>query len=528
MMTDTITPLLNRVVHALTSGHFLFLAGMSLILLHQRTRNSAYNALLFLGIFTYLLLFYAGLIQVFQMAGDNICQIAYWKILFHPNLTGSIGASYTKPGQLLILGALFELSHLAGEAVFKTGLCLIMTCCVWILAKIATEIGGREAGILAFLAATLTFRAEFLDGSYVIFLIPAVFTGLWLYFFSAKHRALGRCLLALSILFHIQSITVLIVVWLRLLIKKEWRELATFSAMVTGALVIWFAVILRVQGAFNRISSAAGAGYVSPENTPFSYDNKPVYILKALLADMTGNHAVILFLILAAIGVAGSYRQHFNIYLSVFSVPILLIINVVALNGGISLGRHFSLIYAFGCSVGSAVLVKTFARPIGRYPVILTGMVLILFVPFMVNPAFNTPIPFQDYVSSAATLLHNNNLPVGTRLMSEDDLLYPIVAQSPDRFQTLSALQYFNVMNETRRRQILSQTDYIWIVTNNRHPFYYLNYTPIPAWDTDKFRLMLHELKQDRQQKKLYGFLFIPVEIGTEHLLIRIKQDISV
>jgi len=526
MTTTNLLSLLNPSIQALFSLHFLFLAGMILLLLQKKSSDKAYNVLLFFSIFSYFLFFYRDYLHIFQMAGDNICQIAYWKIIFHDNLTGSIGASYTKPGQLLILGALYEVSGICGETAFSGGICLVMAGCVWCLSRIATNIGGRLAGFAAFLASSYVFLPEFFAGSYSIFLTPVLFTGIWLYFYSPDSKTLGRVLLVLSIQFHIQAITVVAVIWCILLIKREWRELALFSAASSASLAVWLVVILRIQGAFERLNSGAAAGYVAPFGEAFAYDNKLDYIYKAVTTELAGNYTICALLALAVIGIVGSHRNSCKAYLSVFSIIILLMINVVLLDGTINLGRYFSLLYAFGCSVGIATMVQFAGKRLERYKYLLLLPVIIPFV-LLMNGSIRHygHLQLPDYITSAATLLQDKNIPFSTRLMTEDDLLYPIVMQHPDRYQTLTALQYFNVSGESKRKQILAKTDYIWIVTTNGHPYYYLRHTVLPAWQVDTFRQMVYEIIQHQQPKKLYGFCFTPLEISTEHLLIQVKPD---
>jgi len=147
MTIETITLLFSR--HgANLSLQLLFLAGAAMIVLKKGLPEKTYSFLLYLVSFGYLLLFYGRSLRSFSMAGDNICQIAYWKILFHPNLTGSIGASYTKPGQLLILGPLFELSRVFGDSAFRIGICLVMAACIWMDNAICWTAAAAAVGTL--------------------------------------------------------------------------------------------------------------------------------------------------------------------------------------------------------------------------------------------------------------------------------------------------------------------------------------------------------------------------------------------
>src|SRR4051812_19565528 len=44
------------------------------------------------------------------MIGDNVAQVAYWRILFNQDFVGSLGTSSMKPGLILLLGGAHDLS----------------------------------------------------------------------------------------------------------------------------------------------------------------------------------------------------------------------------------------------------------------------------------------------------------------------------------------------------------------------------------------------------------------------------------
>ena len=528
MTTATLLSLFSSLLHALFSLHFIILAGMILVLTRKSISPRAFSLLSYVCIVTYLFFFYGKHSHIFTMAGDNLCQIAYWKILFHGTLAGSIGASFTKPGHLLILGGLYELSRVLGETAFTVGICLVFSSCVWILSKIAADIGGRWAGIGTFLISIYVFIPEFYDGSNSIFLVPVLYAGLRFYYYDPCRRNLGMLLLVLDIQFHIQAITVLAIVWLIHAAKREWRQLALFSAAASASLALWVAVIMRVQGTVTaRLNSGASVGYIAPFGEAFAYKNKLEYLTNAVTTQLAASYSIKALFILAAIGIAGAIYYRRKAYLAVFSTVILLMLNVVMFGGTINLGRYFSPVFAFGCSIGVATLVSLVGDRHKRYAF---PAVLLLLIPFVVVMEDSAQTHGQsrqlpDYVAGAASLLQNNSLPYSTRLMTEDDLLYPIVVQYPDRYQKLEALQQFNIEAEPERRKMLAATDYIWIAANNRHMYYYLAHTPLPDWHHDPFRLMVLELQRSREPKKMYGFCFFPIESDTEHLLIQVKPD---
>lgn len=524
---------ISRVIEALFSLQFLFLAVTGALLLREKLSETRFNRILFLTAFAYLFLFHGKFLHVFSMAGDNICQIAYWKILFHPNLAGSIGASYTKPGQMLILGPLYELSRIFGENVFRIGLCLVMAGCVWILARIATDIGGREAGVAALPISIVAFQSEFLAGSYSIFLVPTIFAGLRLY--HHPHRqAWGRMFLALSIQFHIQSAPILAVIWLELLRERRWRELWRFTMAGGISLALWLFIILRVQGSFTRISSSGPAvGYIGSYGDSFAYRNTTEYLFKAIWSELSESYTYTFLFILITIGIIGIWRGGHGYYLAIFSIPLLLVANVLFLNGTLNISRYFAVFYGFGCSAGIGSLVM-FARNrsplmprLARTPFagLTVLLVLIAAATTVSSLQFRQPnVP--AYVISAHNLLADPFLPAHSRLMTEDDLLYPVVAETTSRFAALAALQRFNTAPPPSRTAMLGNTDYIWIALTGEHQYYYLDYLAIPSWREDPFRRLIAEIITTGTRRSLYGFRFDPVDMNRERLLLRVEREL--
>jgi len=512
--------------------NFLFLAISSWVLLSSKLSDRLFGKLLFAGSAVYTYLFYEKYIRVFSMAGDNICQIAYWKILFHPNLTGSIGAAYTKPGQILILGPLYELSSIFGENIFGIGICLAMASCIWILARIAADLGGREAGVAALPLSFVAFQPEFLAGSYSIFMVPAIFSGLRLYYLSPR-RALGRALLALSIQFHILSAPILAVIWIELFKEKNWSELRKFTMACAGSLALWLLIILRVQGSLARISSSGpAAGYIGSIGDSFVYRNTAEYIFKSVWSELSGSYTYIALFILMGIGIIGVWHLKQRHYLAIFSIPLLLIANVILFNGTLNINRYFAVLYGFGCGAGIGSLVR-FARdrawkpsPIleSRFAGRFVLIILIAAATAIGAMQFRKP-DVPPYVISAKKLLADPFLPAGTRLMAEDDLLYPLVTLAPAHYARLAALQQFNTADDVHRRAILGAIDLIWIDLTGQHQYYYLDYLPIPAWRHDPFRRMINGIIASRTAGSLYGFRFTPEKISREGLLLRVSPE---
>lgn len=511
------------------SLQFLFFVVAGLVLCNRVVTDAWYDRLTFIFIITYLFAFYVNHLDHFRMAGDNICQIAYWNILSRPDLSGSIGASFTKPGQMLVFGALHQMSLVAGPLVFTSGLCLIMATCIWSLVKIATDIGGRYAGIMAFPLSAWALLSEFLGGSSSLLLIPSLFIGLWLYFYRDDSKALGRFLIVLSIQFHIQAISVLVTIWLILLARKDWRELSKFSVYSLLSLLCWLALIYRVQGAMGRLNSGVAAGYAGVTDTGMAY------MFTILKDGFIHQPYVRLLTMLGVMGVVGAVRYGYAKYLSVLSSIVILVINVVMLGGTFNLERYCATFYAFSCSVGIGTVVR-FGREAldGRKitPKISAIVLLLALVGSFdysilnsVNVPGQAPAGESDYVTSARKILSDPIIGNASRLLTEDDILYSLVVMSPDRFSSLAALQYFNVADESTRKRILLHSDYIWIALNNGHPYYYLPYLAVPSWESDPFRRMILAIIETSRPGTLYGFTFVPVDLDHDRLVVKVVPE---
>jgi hypothetical protein len=517
----------------IVSLQFLFFAGSGVFLLQKKLSEKLCSAAVLLASFAYFCLFYGTRQQITTLPGDNLCQVAYWKILFNPNLSGSIGASYTKPGQIVFLGVLSELNALLGGYAFSIGMCLVMACCVWCLVLISMDYGGRAAAVIALPVACGAFVREFMHGSFSIFLIPVLFFGIRLYFYTPGRKAFGRLLLMFSIHFHIQAVTVLGAIWVELVAKKEWKEWFTFSGLGLLSLALWGTIIFRVQGSLTRLNSGAAAGYIAPYNNfdlPFEPGDRLGFLLSSLQEGFADNYYYIMFMsVLAVVGVAGSFSYGFRQYITVFSVMPLLLFNVLVLGGEFNYERYCSLFYAFAVAVGIGVVVRLCKenwRERKVLPCLLVSITATLFIMMFDFSQFTRyshgELEAPHYVTSASNLLADKFIPAASRLMTEDDLLYPLVVMQPSRYPKLVALQYFNIAAEAERKKILSSLDYIWIAIDSRHLFYYLEYLPDPGWLSDPFRLMIVDMLYERTTGLLYGYRFELADINSERLIVKV------
>ncbi len=518
------------------SAEFALFCGIAVILSLRKLSGFWYELSVFALAAGFLFFCYGDSLSFFKMNGDNVCQVAYWNILTHPNLAGSIGVSSAKPGQILILGLIYQLCFLGGPLVFKIWICLVMAACVWSIVAVATELGGRVAGILTFLLSIWAFEPGLLYGESVIYVVTPVFAGLRLYYYHPKWKSLGRLLLVLAIMFRIETIAVLAVVWLIHLARREWRDLAIFSALSLAALLVWVGIVSKIQGSLARINSGAAAGYLGPQLEKgqlipsFATIDFP-YIVNNVVEDFSNNYSIRFLLILSLVGIAGAFAFRRRIYLCVFAPLIIILANAFFFGGIIELRRYFPLVFAFSCAIGVASLVRYGDLVWRRRKYLeLTSLIVAIMV-VMAGFDYGFFHAYLDdysnekqFVPDAKAILASEKLPAMTRFMGEDDLLSYVVVIDPERFSAATSLQYFNISNAQKRQEILSRTDFVWIDLSG-YPFYYFFYLPLSAWRLDPFRQMAHSFVQNQAlQRSLYGFRFTLVELTYSHLLLKVEK----
>ncbi len=524
-------------VEFFTSFPFLFFCLAGVGLASKQLSNRWYEFSVFVLAAAYLLILYGGYLLLLHMSGDSICQVAYWNILSRPHLTGSIGVAFTKPGQVLLLGLLYQLSLIGGHIVFKIGLCLVMAACVWAMVGVATEVGGRAAGILAFFLSLWAFQEDFVFSESTIYAITALFAGLRFYFYHPRLKGLGRFLLVLSLQFRIEAVAVLGVIWLLALIRKDWRELLIFSGWALISLLLFVGVIMQIQGSISRLNSGVAVGYVAPVmgnglGGPALSNNKIQYIAGIVQQEFASTYYIRWLFVLAVLGIAGAFCFDRKPYLTVFASMIIITANVFLLGGTFNLQRYCGLIYAFSCSLGAAALVRyakfVLQKRTAMRVAAVAGGVLVLIAIFDFSRLNSyrqlDPASTSLFYANAMSLVEDGGIPAASRLMSEDDILSHIVVMTPDRYQSLTSLQYFNVASEAERREILARTDYIWLDLHG-FPYYYLFHLPVPEWRMDPFRLMVHSiLAEGNRTKSLYGYQFVPVDLDANRLILQVRR----
>src|SRR5262249_15893926 len=119
--------------------------------------------------------------------GDNICQVAYWRVLLHPHLVGAIGTSSPKLGIPLllrlpnlgiplVLGLTPDLSNLLfhSPVLLRVVLAIFAAFLVSSTARIAGDLAGPTAAALAaaYLVWGTPMAQMFVGGTSMVFFLP--------------------------------------------------------------------------------------------------------------------------------------------------------------------------------------------------------------------------------------------------------------------------------------------------------------------------------------------------------------------
>src|SRR5262249_26257634 len=167
--------------------------------------------------------------------GDNICQVAYWRVLLHPHLVGAIGASSPKLGITLVLGLTYDLSDLLfhSTVLIRVVLAIFAAVLVSSTARIAGDLAGPTAAALAaaYLVWGTPMAQMFVGGTSMVFFLPLFLSGVRQ--FAQGRPTRGAAFLGCSSLFRIESIFVL--AWLAIsegLFRRRWRLFWTCAAIM--------------------------------------------------------------------------------------------------------------------------------------------------------------------------------------------------------------------------------------------------------------------------------------------------------
>ena len=468
-----------------------------------------------------------GFDSFYQLSGDSLCQIGYWKILSRPWLAGSIAGASAKPGQILIFGILHQYSNGVALrvilALFGAGLALS-------LGMIAADIGGTAAGICSIFFSVGAFSEFVRIGDSTLFLLPFLFGGLSLYYYrSSPMKKWGLLLLVLTPLFRIEAVFAVGIVLLLHFLKKEWKEFAIGSLALAISMGVWVTFLFKIQGEVARFGAGAVCGYTFGPKGP---------LFASLARELVGvffHYSPFFSLILILAGVAGAclhFRKHRQ-YLIVLSPIFIVLINYIILGGSLST-RYFETAFAFGISVGVGVLFALFKRPLPfllRKGAIVSAPALLLlastlfYLP-LIKRLIAPPPPPPVFISDGLGLYREKLIPAGSRILSEDDALYVLLMNDPDRFKKVYTLQAFNVENERHRTAILANTDFIYLLKGD-HPYYYLLINATvnrPDLAPDRFRGIIEGMIRGNSRASIYGAALTPLVNDETRLILKVEH----
>ena len=141
---------------------------------------------------------------------------------------------------------------------------------------------------------------------------------------------------------------------------------------------------------------------------------------------------------------------------------------------------------------------------------------------YSVNP------PNSDlFVSEASAFLEDPPIPVGSRILTEDDILYCIYVMQPDFLAKALALQAFNVMDDSKREKTLNDFEYIYF-SKKRGGYYYLKFIDDPSWRNDPFRELVHEIIRTNEPQSIYNNTLVPIENSPSRLILRIQHKSTI
>jgi len=513
------------------------------------------------------------------MIGDNVAQVAYWRILFHQDFVGSLGTSSMKPGLILLLGGAHDLSLalFQSTALLKLVFALAGAGLAVIVARIAKQGSGTIAGFGAalYLLTKTPVMGMFVEGTSMIVFFPFLLWGVWL--FSRGRDAAGAVVLCLAALIRIEAFGVLL--WLALaeqLFKQRWRRFMFSSAAVAITIALTVAVYYRAQGSVARF----GAGGPS---VGYTYSLEPSAARRLLTSleygasfsyEMLFEQCGFPYLAISAVlGLAFSKWRRF--YVSVFAIPLVMMLFATSGEGGNELRfYHFlaPLIAAFGAS-GIVVAFDLGGRFRARLPSLLwlllalggvTCFVLRAAVPVcslsltLIAAAlgalfrqWRSVVPpllwksawgllfaavllravalgdwpptsvIMQYTLDAKDLLKGKRVPKGQRVLTEDDVIYGVLVRDLRLFRRVDALQAFVVQDDTRRAELLDSTDYI-AVSKRNYPTYLLKNDPFKRSRSDPFRSAILLARQGRPTN-LYGHTLVPIEVSRDWIVIKVE-----
>lgn len=517
------------------------------------------------------------------IVGDNIAQVGYWRVLFNRQFVGSLGASSMKPGLIVLLGAVHDLSTaifhstVLVQVVLAGAAALLVT----IVGRIAKEAGGLLAGLgaVVYLVTQTEVPRIYTQGSSMIVFLPLLASGLWA--FTRQRQRTGAILLCLAALVRIEAFSVLL--WVALaeqLLRRRFREFLVTSVLVGMTVAFTVTCYYLVQGSIARFNAGGpGVGYVVPgTSTVWERSVHAVsYLGSATYENAVARSGHPCLAIPALIGLLLHPAR--RVFLAILGIPAFLMIYIITGEGHPE-SRYFEFLLPFIAALGAsgvayacrevprAWLVSrkawgVAALLLGVFPLlyyvgewkVLGSFVLVvgalglgaLSMHFGARSLFLRAtqgvvgvvlasillVGVQDmtqarakprarYTRDAIRFIKQETVPRGARVLIDDDLIYGILVRDPGYLAAASALQNFAVQEDARREEMLASTDYI-VISKGRHSWNFLRYDPIGRGNKDPFRALVRRISRTSKPATIYGHRLIPMQNSRRWLVLKVE-----
>lgn len=551
--------------------------------LHSAAKRIATRDVVFFGaLFAYYLFYphpgFEGLIP------DNIAQTAYWSLLTRPDLAGSIGSSSPKGGLIILLGGAHYLSYevLQSAWPFKAMLALFFASTLYLIGRIAAQIGGPVAALLAVLVAagSLYLPLTFYSGSSNLFFLPPVLLGLMLLSMGRDRAAI--LVLCLAVTVRPEALTIIgLVIAIRYLRRGDWRRSIEFAGYGAAALLFFLLLAYWTQGSWDRIGAGAATGYpafaslrtvehmrvilgqffserfvtllllpalftlvrVEYTRTYLYFYSMVLVFIVLVLIDFFGMHyryiapgQVIVF----ALGCGGLMRMYDDLRQSDLHMPavstLVMAVTIVALSLTLVFWSTRSITACLMMlAIPAAYLLAAAARHRSGSDRLLPACHVAIALFMALAPIASAVKARQEFsasvgthhpaISDALEFLGDARVPSGSAVIAEDELLNYLLVKRPDYFTWARSIQAFNVMTDAQRSEALSKAQFLYVSKRRNHGWNYLFYYPKATWVTDPFRAVVVDMIRTNEPRSVLGSILQPIYNSDTRFIATIHPD---
>ena len=483
--------------------------------------------------------------------GDTICQIAFWRVFKWGRYVGELGASQTKPAQVLLFGILSDLGEKAGTLAIRASLSAMAGGIVLILIRLSlcfaeTVLGSivrnRVLAISILVGFTaLSFLFPFVQAGdsiigYVFFSLLAV--ELW----NGKNLSMSAVLSAgIALLFRIEGAVLVASFILWALLSKQYKRGMLASVLFVMLMSFWYFFIIAIQGVPARLDSGNAAGYFSFSGAgeTGSFVAGFLYATSAFI-QLISDPLKVIFYVLGFSGFYFAINEHRRRgWLSFLGKPIVLLyapLLVISLNiwlkGGSLQERYVATFLLVGIAIGWIPIQKLISQIKSASTkkmvaiiaiVVLAGNSLALLQRHFARTIEKNSAQSSYFADDLNLIVNEGIIPPGISLLTEDDILYTIVLAQPNRFPKLKALQSFNILSRAEKNEVLKGVDYIYFSKLARFNNY-LFYLVKPKWRDDDFRKMIEKLDVSKGSERYEDVKLEVISSDQNRIIIKVTR----